>query len=67
MSEHEKTPRWRILTLMAGPAGFARSKTKTNLLFCATLQRSWLGQIKQALTIYKEDIRNKLDNFNPEG
>ena len=27
---------------------------------------TWLGQIKQALTIYKEDIRNRLEEYNPE-
>jgi hypothetical protein len=26
----------------------------------------WLGQTKQALTIYREDIRNRLEDFNPE-
>ena len=27
---------------------------------------AWLGQIKQALTIYKEDIRNRLEEYHPE-
>jgi hypothetical protein len=27
---------------------------------------AWLGQIKQTLTIYKEDIRNRLEEYNPE-
>jgi len=27
---------------------------------------NWLGKIKQALTIYKEDIRNRLEEYNPE-
>lgn len=31
--------------------------------YCA---HAWLGKIKQALTIYKEDIRQRLEDFNPE-
>ena len=27
---------------------------------------SWLGKIKQALTIYKEDIRQRLEDYDPE-
>lgn len=26
----------------------------------------WLGKIKQALTIYKEDIRQRLEDYDPE-
>ena len=30
------------------------------------MKQKWLGQIKQALIIYKEDIRNRLEEYNPE-
>ena len=49
--------------IMAGDEGF---DSKNESRFLCNPVKDWLGQIKQALTIYKEDIRNRLDNFNPE-
>ncbi|MBR2754009.1 hypothetical protein IKD82_02525 [Candidatus Saccharibacteria bacterium] len=51
---------------MAGPAGFASSKARTESSLFDVFVKKWLGQIKQALTIYKEDIRQRLREFNPE-
>ena len=34
--------------------------------FFCTFARTWLGQIKQALTIYREDIRQRLNKSGPK-
>ena len=52
---------------MAGPAGFASSEARTeSSLFEVFVKQKWLGKIKQALTIYKEDIRQRLEDYDPE-
>ena len=39
----------------------------SNFIFWCFLQnKKWLSKIKQALTIYKEDIKQKLNNFKLE-
>jgi hypothetical protein len=49
--------------LGSNPANLSKPKklSPMDLFFLA-----WLGQIKQTLTIYKEDIRNRLEEYNPE-
>ena len=52
----------------ANPQRRIRSQTRRTkkiglkTCFCS----SWLGKIKQALTIYKEDIRQRLEDYDPE-
>lgn len=38
-------------------------KESLRILFYSSI---WLGKIKQALTIYKETVRKRLNKFNPE-
>ena len=44
----------------------AKQKIKPSRLILFGLHKKWLGKIKQALTTYKEDIRQRLEDFNPE-
>ncbi len=45
------------------PKSFYKKNESSQILFRFIV---WLGQIKQALTIYKEDIRQRLEDYNPE-
>ena len=51
---------------MAEAVGLAWSFGNDLTLFFKLCLKKWLEQIKQALTIYREDIRNRLKDFNPE-
>ena len=64
---------------MAGPAGYEQNAVVLTAFepgFGRTLgshpaahfllHKKWLGKIKQALTIYKEDIRQRLEDYDPE-
>ena len=47
--------------------GFDSSEARTmSPLFCVFVKQKWLGKINQALTIYQEDIRQRLSSFNAE-
>ena len=41
-------------------------RTRKKAEMAASSKKFWLGQIKQALTIYKEDIRQRLEDYDPE-
>jgi hypothetical protein len=54
------------LTLIRSAAKPAKAHHKKGILADSFYSSIWLGQIKQALTIHKEDTNQRLREFNPE-
>lgn len=56
----------REINLTSHYALTSHSLHKKRILADSFLFHEWLGKIKQALTIYKEDIRQQLEDYDPE-